>query len=491
MPLFASRWKLLAILGGILSIGFVGVNLANYYVSSNSVRDALINNELPLTSNNIYSEIQAGLLRPIYISSLMANDTFLKDWMLDGEQGVERVTKYLSEIRTRYDVASTFVVSAVTQNYYHFNGILKQVSPEVEKDGWFFSMEGHPKNYRVDVDYNEARKNTLTIFVNHKLYDYDGNFLGVTGLGLDVVSVAQMIERYMQDYRRNIYFVNKQGLVKSHHNEALIDRVNIRELPGLAEVAQELLAGTRGFLRYFTADDTILLSYRYIPELDWYLVVEQPESEALRPIRQALVFNLGVSALLTVLILLLSGYTVNRFQQRLETLARSDKLTGLVNRQYFDAVFEHTLRSVDRQHGTVSLVLFDVDGLKAINDRFGHLEGDRILAAVAGLVRDGIRQSDVVARWGGDEFVILFPDCDRATAGELVEAIRLRIRLSLTLGRSNEPVTISAGVAEYRSGDSPDGLLARADERLYRAKRQGRDRVVCSDIGALAASAQG
>ncbi|MCW8958219.1 MAG: cache domain-containing protein, partial [Gammaproteobacteria bacterium] len=211
MRLLTSRWKLLGIIGSILTMGFVAVNLAHYYVSSNSVRDALINNELPLTSNNIYSEIQAGLLRPIYISSLMANDTFLKDWMLDGEQDVEKITRYLAEIRERYEVSSTFVVSNVTRHYYHFNGVLKRVSPDVPKDAWFFSMESHENNYRVDVDYNEAEKNTLTIFVNHKLYDHEGNFLGVTGLGLDVVRVGEMIERYMQDYQRSIYFVDKSG----------------------------------------------------------------------------------------------------------------------------------------------------------------------------------------------------------------------------------------------------------------------------------------
>ncbi|MCW8972774.1 MAG: sensor domain-containing diguanylate cyclase [Gammaproteobacteria bacterium] len=480
MRLLTSRWKLLGIIGSILTMGFVAVNLAHYYVSSNSVRDALINNELPLTSNNIYSEIQAGLLRPIYISSLMANDTFLKDWMLDGEQDVEKITRYLAEIRERYEVSSTFVVSNVTRHYYHFNGVLKRVSPDVPKDAWFFSMESHENNYRVDVDYNEAEKNTLTIFVNHKLYDHEGNFLGVTGLGLDVVRVGEMIERYMQDYQRSIYFVDKSGKIKSHHNEALIERVNIRDMRGIADVADQLLGGERGFLHYYTEDDTILLSYRYLPELDWYLVVEQPEGEALRFIRNALYFNLAISTAITLLVLLISGYAVNLFQLRLESLARTDKLTGLTNRQYFDAVFEHALRSIGRRGKRLSLAVFDIDYLKAINDRYGHLEGDRILTQVAQLAREGIRKSDVISRWGGDEFVILFIDCDEGMAAELVEAIRRRIRQRLTLGVEAGAATISAGVAEYQEGDTPSALLARADERLYVAKTGGRDRVAMS-----------
>lgn len=481
MQLFSRRWLLLSLLGFILASGFIGVNLANYYVSSSSVREALINNELPLTSNNIYSEIQAGLLRPIYISSLMANDTFLKDWMLAGEEDLEKITRYLSEIKNRYGVSSTFVVSNITRRYYHYDGVLKTVSPKVPKDSWFFSMESHPKNYRVDVDYNEAKRNSLTIFVNHKLYDYDGRFIGVTGLGLDVVSVAQMIERYMRDYSRNIFFVDKSGEIKSHHDETLIDNVSIRALPGIKTVAEQLLNGKRGFLRYSTGDDTILLSYRYIPELDWYLVVEQPESEALKPIRHALYFNLAISALITLVVLLASGVTINRFHKRLEEMAKTDKLTGLVNRHYFDLFFEHEIQMAERQQVPLTLAVFDIDNLKTINDRYGHLDGDRIITAVAAHASDGMRKVDVLSRWGGDEFAVLLFDCDEATASELLDRVRTVIRDKVRLVNGAEAVTISVGVAEYRVGDSRDTLLARADERLYRAKSQGRDRVLSGD----------
>lgn len=478
MPLHTTRWKLIALLGVILVAGFLGINLLNYSVSSASVRSALIDNELPLTSNNIYSEIQASLLRPIYISSLMANDTFLKDWMIEGEEDVAKVSKYLLEIRDRYQVSSTFVVSANSGNYYHFDGILKQVSPKVPKDAWFYSMADHEGEYRVDVDYNEANRNTLTIFVNHKLFDYDGHFIGVAGLGLDVTSVASMIERYQHDYHREIYFVDHQGQVKSHWDESLIDRVNILTQPGIQTVAEELLNGENGMLIYPQGRDQILLSYRYIPELDWFLLVAQPESEALAPLRHALYFNLAVGALITLLVLIISGITVNRYQSRLEEMARTDKLTGRVNRQYFDIIYEHNLGHMDRRGGPMSLALFDIDNLKAVNDQLGHLEGDRVIRAIADLAGESVRRSDVVSRWGGDEFAILFLDCDKDTATKLLDALREKVyaRFDGLLVGCN--VAISAGVAGFREGDSCSGMLQRADERLYDAKHQGGNQVV-------------
>lgn len=477
VQILSSRWQLLGIIGSILVAGFVAVNLASYHVSRTSVRSALINNELPLTSNNIYSEIQASLLRPIYISSLMANDTFLKDWMLDGEKDMPKIVRYLEEIQKRYQVSSTFVVSANSLRYYHPGGILKTVSPHVPKDDWFFTMADHDGHYRVDVDNDEARRNQLTIFVNHKLYDYDGNFLGVTGLGLDVLSVAAMIERYRQDYRRHVYFVDRSGMVKSHPDEAMIDRANILTMPGIAQVAPVLLAGDGGFLMYSTEKENYLLSYRYIPELDWLLLVEQPESEALSPIRQSLYVNLAVSALVTLLVLVISGIAVHRFQARLELMARTDKLTGLYNRQYFDAIFAHVVSGRERHSIPLTLALFDLDNLKLINDRQGHLEGDRLLRQVADCALKSIRKSDVVARWGGDEFAVLLPNCDEKAAVRLLDGIREKVNSTLEVAKGGGAVSISVGVAEYRPGDSQEALLNRADRRLYQAKRQGRNQV--------------
>ena len=475
-----TRNKLIAVIGGILAIGFVTVNLANYYVSSHSVRDALINNELPLTSDNIYSEIQGSLLRPIYVSSLMANDTFLKDWMLDGERDEQKITKYLNEIRDKYQVFSTFLVSDKTHRYYHFRGVLKTVSETTPKDAWFFSMRDHTAQYRVDVDTNEAERNKLTIFINHKVFDYDGRFIGVTGLGLDAINVSELIQRYKQEYRRDIYFVDRSGQIKSHGNNRLIDKANIGRQAGIAAVAGDLLSKERGFLKYRLEGDTILLSFRFIPELDWYLIVEQPESAALQPIRRALWINIGISVLITALVLMISGYAANRYQRRLEVMARTDKLTGLVNRQHFDLLFENAMRNTERRREPMSLIVFDIDYFKPVNDRFGHLEGDRLLLAVAETARGSVREADIISRWGGDEFIILLMDCDESHAAQIAESLRNRVAETVQLPESDKGVTISAGVAQYRHGDSYESLLDRADQRLYAAKKSGRNRTVAA-----------
>ena len=129
MNIHRSRIGLVSIAGLIIVIGFLITSITSYVVSTSSAKRAILTSELPLTSDNIYSEIQRDLLRPVFVSSLMATDTFLRDWVIAGEQDKAQIRKYLNEIRKRYQAVSSFFVSEQSKIYYHAEGILKQVSP--------------------------------------------------------------------------------------------------------------------------------------------------------------------------------------------------------------------------------------------------------------------------------------------------------------------------------------------------------------------------
>lgn len=170
-----------------------------------------------------------------------------------------------------------------------------------------------------------------------------------------------------------------------------------------------------------------------------------------------------------------------RYQKRMTRLAGYDALTNCMNRQAFDAVLATLEHSSLRHHRALSLILLDVDHFKQINDQHGHLAGDNVLCELVALMQQQIRSSDVVARWGGEEFIILLPDCALDHAMRLAEALRQRVRhydFSLTPSRT---VTISAGVAQFTAGEGQAEQFRRLDDALYRAKREGRNRVVCAE----------
>ena len=162
-------------------------------------------------------------------------------------------------------------------------------------------------------------------------------------------------------------------------------------------------------------------------------------------------------------------------ERRLFELSVTDPLTRIYNRRYFLKRLEEEIERVRRGGPSFSLVMFDLDFFKGINDRFGHKAGDRVLIHVVELVRTRIRKIDVFARWGGEEFVILLPNTPLFHAARLAEELRKRIEGSEVLGVGT--VTCSFGVTEYTDGDNADSILSRADNLLYEAKRAGRNKV--------------
>jgi len=475
------KTKLILSVSILLVFGFALTNINNYRVSIRSLRKNIVEHSLPLTRDNIYSEIQADLMRPIFISSLMANDTFLKDWALGGERDVGKVVRYLQEIRDRYGFFSTFLVSERTGFYYHFSGVRKRISPDDAHDVWYYDFKTLNKPYDLSVDTNEAAENSLTIFINHRLNDYQGRLLGVTGVGLNMEMVANLLKSYRQRYGRDIYLVDRQGLIKVHKDQSLVDRVRLADQPGLAQIAPKALQPpSESQLCDFWRDGRhILLASRYLPEFDWFLLVEQDETGAIAGIRRNFYKNLVFDLAVILAILAITVYTVNRFQNRLEEMATTDKLTGACNRREFDRHFEMVTYLYKRQKTPFSVVLFDIDGFKEINDRFGHMAGDGVLQQIVRLAGGHIRHNDLVVRWGGDEFLLLVRN-ELPQAWQVAERLRQQVRGGdLLAGFGAESgageVTISCGVVSYEAGETLDRLMLRVDAALYQAKARGKD----------------
>jgi diguanylate cyclase (GGDEF)-like protein len=156
-----------------------------------------------------------------------------------------------------------------------------------------------------------------------------------------------------------------------------------------------------------------------------------------------------------------------------------DALTGCFNRRFALQELDKEVQRVRRSGLPLSIVMFDIDHFKTVNDRFGHLSGDELLAAVGAQLSRMLRATDMRCRYAGDEFLIILPDTAAAGAHHVADQLRQGIgRIGITRAPGHEPITISVGVAEM-TGDEGDAksFLHRADEALYRAKRAGRNRV--------------
>lgn len=159
--------------------------------------------------------------------------------------------------------------------------------------------------------------------------------------------------------------------------------------------------------------------------------------------------------------------------EKLEQLATTDDLTGSFNRRYCRSLLESATAEGERP---LSLLMIDIDHFKKVNDAFGHVVGDQVLVELARTITGVIRETDVLTRWGGDEFVVLMPLCDADGAANIAERICQTVAAESLL--DSAPMTVSIGVSQAREGEDMKDWVARADSALYRAKEAGRDRVV-------------
>jgi diguanylate cyclase (GGDEF)-like protein len=163
----------------------------------------------------------------------------------------------------------------------------------------------------------------------------------------------------------------------------------------------------------------------------------------------------------------------------IRTLATIDELTSLANRRHMNEV----LTAEERRHGArgqpTCIAVLDIDFFKQVNDRFGHAAGDEVLRSFAGAARAELRASDVLARWGGEEFLLMLPNTEQAEAALVLQRMAARVGALRVAGLEHgRPITFSAGLAARQPGELLADTIGRADKALYQAKSAGRDRVV-------------
>ena len=188
---------------------------------------------------------------------------------------------------------------------------------------------------------------------------------------------------------------------------------------------------------------------------------------------------LGINEVLRLVLFIAVAWVLSALKKLVEvhkTAARIDELTGIPNRRAFYEAAQMEIARANRNPRPFTVVYTDIDNFKFVNDRFGHLEGDRLLSLTAEIMRQSVREIDQVARLGGDEFVLLLSDTDARGATAVME--RLRSDLTAMAQKYNWPVTYSAGAVTFsRPPESVDEMITKADTLMYSVKQSGKDHI--------------
>jgi diguanylate cyclase (GGDEF)-like protein len=337
----------------------------------------------------------------------------------------------------------------------------------------------------------DAATNMIVHFTRQPVIGGEGRAIGAAALVVSVEGFAGDLAGLNRPY----FFVDPHGVVMmSNAPEAvhrtlwplnpatLAERASLAalDLKPIASAAMEDAAwvnfgGSRDYVRR-----------RFIAGTDWSLIILKPTRQIFATRFVGIVITL-LTAIVALMYLLgkerwMHEAAQRETQSKLQGLARdmsikaiTDPLTGLYNRLRLKDVLPREMARADRSGSALSVVMFDIDRFKRINDSFGHATGDKVLVALSRVATGSLRATDHLVRWGGEEFLVVLPDANAAEARIVAEKLRQAIANHHfdEAGR----ITVSFGVAQYAPGEVTADLIARADRALYQAKANGRNRV--------------
>lgn len=471
------KYNTVLIVSLLLVILSTSISWLNYTVSLSNAHKQLKEHSLPLSLDNIYTEIQKNIIEPYLLSSMMANDTFVQDWIVNEEKNnqLHRIVKYLESIKNKYGMFNTFLVSDATHNYYTQEGFIEVVKKDNPANKWYFDFKQKQDAHEINLDFNEHFSNDLIMFINYKIFDKEYHFLGATGVALKISYIDDMLEKFRLNHNFIVTFFNKNGDVVLAERD-INKYKNIDEIKSLKKYKEKILSKTPQLFEYEKNGKQFIQNTKYIPELDLYLSVEVAVDNYIANVKHVFYFNLIISLVITLLVAAILLWIIRKNNAKLEKLAKYDSLTKVLNRRSFEEQLQHLIKKT--KDINLSVVFIDVDNFKIINDTLGHFQGDLVLCEIVKILKENIREKDLLARWGGEEFIIALQGTSLENGKFKTEILRNSIEQSTTLSQIAKCVTTASfGITQYKEGDTLESLIGRADDAMYKSKVNGKNQI--------------
>lgn len=316
------------------------------------------------------------------------------------------------------------------------------------------------------------------MFINHKILDDEFQYLGATGVGIKVSHISNLLKDFKDKYMLKVNFIDKMGNILFDSNIDRKKMTNISTIQGLNLLKDKILSKRMHTIEYTKNSLRYIASIKYIEELDIYLIVEAKLDDFTVNTKNVFYISLSISLTLAFIIAFILIYIIKKHNQQSEYFAYYDTLTEMPNRRHFSIQFEKIFSLSKRIDKPLCLLFLDIDNFKSINDYFGHNVGDEVLIEISKIIKNNLRKTDIYARWGGEEFIIIFVGSSAKESFDISNKIRKAVEDNRKLHHLvGHPVTISAGLTNINITDIQDKVIARADKAMYLAKHNGKNRV--------------
>lgn len=412
------------------------------------------------------------LMQPLHVSETLGRAKELQDLMSSQDIDEAAMFAMLKRLESEFGL-SFFVASERTRMQYNSDGSkLELIEGEVS---WYFKYKDTPENAIADI----GKWENAHFYIDIKIFDEEQQFLGFFGIGKSLASFINIFEIYQREYGYDFIFVDQQKDITLSSDPSLLARdstfQNLADLDWVKQAAPNGLNSTSlNNTLISIAENDFLVAEIGIDPFDWTMYILTPLSDRQAAVSRTFIISV-VSLLVLVFALFLLIYNLlYYFKREMQKNVQTDPLTQLPNRNKVELRYAEML---DRKH-SVSLLLVDIDHFKAVNDTHGHNAGDNVLRQVANMLQSELRDEDIIGRWGGEEFVILLADTSPEQAFEVAQKLRERLAsMTASTGSLSLKVTASFGVSHTEVERPLVDILARADDALYQAKREGRNMV--------------
>ncbi|MDB2562409.1 sensor histidine kinase [Sulfurimonas sp.] len=297
----SNKYNYLTIL--LIFISFVITTYFSYYSAQQSLEQQSTKQNIPLTLKSIKASIQNDLGSKFLLSRSMAENEFLISWIKNGEKESSKVESYLSSMLAYKDIFTSYVISDTSKRYYHSKKSIRYIDENNPDEQWYVQTKNSEFDHEVSISSDENNNNTLTFFINYKILDTQNKFLGITGVGIKMSNVIQLINEYKKSFNKDIYIVDVSGHV-------LLSNKEVTKLDFMKnDLKKHSYTSKRN-------DNLLYVSYDYIEELKLFIVVQEQQTPRDTSIFHTMLINMLIVIVLIILIIYITYKSIKKYQEK-------------------------------------------------------------------------------------------------------------------------------------------------------------------------------
>jgi diguanylate cyclase (GGDEF)-like protein len=469
--------KGIATLFSLLLIILIGV--AGYSALGNLVSSQTQQHQQSVSP--IFGLIESELVEPLHIATTLDKIGVYNEYFIEEEPNSEKLVTQLNEYTEHFDLAF-YVAHEKSRKQYNSDGrVFDLIEGEVL---WYFTLKDET-DYEVQAVL--GNREDVHLYIDVRQYDDAGEFIGFVGVGKSLDKFISSFQKFKNDYGHEFIFVNNRDEIvlssmvnllptNSIAYDEPIGITTISDLPWYDKFEAQTLDQIEPSLVLPSEKGDVLISKLSFESLNWSIYLLTPLSDRQNAVNKSFAIYIGIGILVLLVLYKVLFSVVDYYADKLSRSYNIDPLTKLVNRRYAGLYFSRKRK----QHRPTALLMIGLDDFKNVREQHGYIAGDLILQKLAKQLLTVVGEKGLVARWGGDKFVVLLPNMEQEEAVELAEECR-EIILKNQINVSSPLVHTTASIGVSYSRDLSDTfalMLEWAEQAMKRAKRKGKNKVV-------------